>query len=208
MAYKDIEKNRKASKEWRKNNPEKVKEYRKNHQDYHKEYSLEYHKNNQEKEKEYRNNNKDKIQKYHQEYYKNNQDKIQEHYKNNQEKIKETHKDYRKNNQKKIKEYAKEWRKNNPEIRLKDHIKLLTKLGLVFGMSCMEYKWALQSWTKTIRKIHGEHCAICGSTDRLNSHHIFPKLIHPKLSLNKHNGIPLCKEHHLEVHRLNPMVRR
>ena len=112
--------------------------------------------------------------------------------------------EYRKNNQEKTKEY----RKNNPEIDLKSSIKQLSTIGIIFKMSYMEYRYGLMSWTKTVRKLYGNQCAICGSTHKLNSHHIFPKAVYPLLSLNKHNGIPLCKEHHLEVHRLNPMVVR
>ncbi len=99
------------------------------------------------------------------------------------------------------------WHKLHPESSLKSMKKHMRKMEIALKLPNNSYGWALQSWTKTVRKLHGNYCGICGSTDRLNSHHIFPKSIHPLLSLNKHNGIPLCKEHHLEVHRLNPMAQ-
>ncbi len=105
------------------------------------------------------------------------------------------------------KKTSKVWQQNNPEKVLQNSIRYLTKLGLEFKLPHQPYLNALMSWTKSVRKLYGNHCAICGSTHGLNSHHIFPKSIHPLLSLNPNNGIPLCKEHHLEVHRLNPMVR-
>jgi hypothetical protein len=100
------------------------------------------------------------------------------------------------------------WHKAHPEVGLKSGIKHLTKYGLEFKLPAYQYQWAINSWSKTVRKLVGEYCSICGSDVGLNSHHIFPKATHPKLSLNINNGIPLCKEHHDEVHRLNPIRRQ
>lgn len=113
---------------------------------------------------------------------------------------------YQKNREIIIKRVA-EWHKLHPESSLKSMKKHIKKMETALELPNNTYSWALQSWSKTIRKINGNYCAICGSTHKLNSHHIFYKSQHPELSLNINNGIPLCKEHHLEVHRLNPMVR-
>jgi 5-methylcytosine-specific restriction endonuclease McrA len=101
------------------------------------------------------------------------------------------------------KEYMKVYYQTNPEKYLESNKKALIKLGLEFKLPYLKYMYALYSWSKAVRHILGESCSICKSTDGLNSHHIFPKAKYPLLSLNVNNGIPLCKEHHLEVHRLN-----
>lgn len=86
---------------------------------------------------------------------------------------------------------------------VKDNRKRLENLGLEFKISSMEYQFALMSFNKLVKTILGNSCVICGSTHKLNIHHIFQKIKYPKLSLNTNNGIPLCKNHHLEIHRLN-----
>lgn len=96
---------------------------------------------------------------------------------------------------------------NCPEVRLKRFKKELTELGKIFNIGCWEYNRALSFWSKVVKKEHGGKCVICGSKEELNSHHILFKKLYPKLSLNKHNGIPLCKIHHSEAHRLNPMKK-
>ena len=63
-----------------------------------------------------------------------------------------------------------------------------------------EKRYALESWSKTVKKLYGKKCAICGSTEKIHSHHIFEKSKFPELSLNPYNGIPLCVQHHYEVH--------
>ena len=133
-----------------------------------------------------------KIEEYAQELY--DQQKIQR-------------KKYYIDNKEKFKIYQKEYCQKYPEKFLGYNIKHLKKCASPFRLSTNQYRYGLMSWTKTIRKLHGEHCVICGSTDRLNSHHIFQKASYPELSLNINNGIPLCHEHHWELHRLNPMVR-
>jgi predicted restriction endonuclease len=109
-------------------------------------------------------------------------------------------------NKEKFKIYQKEYYQKHPEKFHESSLRQLKKCALPFRLSINQYRYGLMSWTKTVRKLLGDYCAICGSTDMLNSHHIFPKSLFPELSLNINNGIPLCKEHHLEVHRLNPMV--
>ena len=85
-----------------------------------------------------------------------------------------------------------------------DHI---TRIGKANNLDCTEYRFANVVWVKCVRHVLGSKCVICGSDYKLNIHHIFYKKHYPQLSLIENNGIPLCKEHHNEVHRLNPMVR-
>ena len=60
-------------------------------------------------------------------------------------------------------------------------------------------------------------CAVCGSTEKVQVHHVLPYHLHPELELNPNNFITLCEikgtDHHLNVgHRgsfqdYNPNVR-
>jgi len=100
-------------------------------------------------------------------------------------------------------DYRKRHKKAHPEVDLKASIKYLTRLSEQLDLSVPEAQYAFLAWTKTIRKIHGNQCAVCGSTHKINSHHIFYKRHYPLLSLNKNNGIPLCSIHHMELHSLN-----
>lgn len=135
----------------------------------------------------------------------------------NPEKMKKEHKEqYEKHKPKRLaamKEYLKnpeKWAQhkkscalyyqNHPEKMLVYNINQLKRMALPFRLPFRQYEYALQSWTKTVRKMCGEFCSICGSTNRLNSHHILHKAKYPKLSLNPNNGIPLCFIHHKEVH--------
>ena len=53
-----------------------------------------------------------------------------------------------------------------------------------------------KAWAAAVKKRDGFACVICGSTERLNSHHILPRELHDtKLDIS--NGITLCCKHHL-----------
>jgi hypothetical protein len=117
----------------------------------------------------------------------------------------EYNKKHHEENQAHYNEQSKKWNKSNPEKRLIISKRHLEKLGLPFKLPSRQYGMALEAWGKSVRKLLGDKCIVCGSTDKLNSHHILYKALHPELSLNINNGVPLCKEHHLEVHRLNPV---
>ena len=91
------------------------------------------------------------------------------------------------------------WRINNPERRLEYNKKSLDKLGIPFKLPSWRFQYALSAWSKVIRD-RDTVCVICGSTDRLNAHHLIHRSIEPKLSFNINNGILLCQLHHYEVH--------
>jgi len=130
--------------------------------------------------------------------------------KNNPEKVKKQAKEWNINNYKrrqimnrtwtkknKIRDL---WRKNNPERVLKWSIKHLEKNCILFNLTTVEYKYALNSWSKTIRKRDENKCQMCGSKENLNAHHIIYKSNYPQLSLNINNGITLCRYCHYETH--------
>jgi len=106
----------------------------------------------------------------------------------------------------KIKKYQQKYQKDKPEVFLRASIKLLTKLGKLFNVNAVEMKYALMSWSKTIKKKDNNKCQICESTNNLHSHHIFHKSKYPQLSLNLNNGITLCKDCHGRTHGYNTLI--
>jgi len=95
--------------------------------------------------------------------------------------------------------YQQEWRNEHPENVLEWSIKSLTKQAKAFNLTVSAYKMTLASWSKVILK-RDKVCVICGSTDRLNAHHIIHRAKIPALSFLLNNGIALCHNHHDEAH--------
>lgn len=144
------------------------------------------------------------------EYYQKNRSKIletnKEYHKNNSNKIKKWNSDFNKKwyreNKQRIQLIKKEYIKNNPEILLKSQLNYLTKLARKFSLTSHQYKLALSAWAKIIKK-RDHVCVICGSTEKLNAHHIIHRAKNPELSFIQNNGLLLCKKHHDEVHEKN-----
>lgn len=63
----------------------------------------------------------------------------------------------------------------------------------------------LLNWSKEVRERDGNKCFLCGSTERLNAHHILPKKMWGKDKLDPRVGITLCCRCHsfgkFSVHR-------
>ena len=111
-------------------------------------------------------------------------------------------KEYRKKNKSKLSLKNQKHYKEHPEIYLRSRLKTFARLGKVFNLSNSEYIFALVAWSKTVKKLHNGLCQIC-LIPAEHSHHILHKAKYPELSLNPNNGIPLCKQHHYEVHGMN-----
>ena len=58
----------------------------------------------------------------------------------------------------------------------------------------------LNKWAKNVKDRDGYKCVICGSTDCVHAHHIFPKEQYPEYELMVNNGITLCQIHHEMLH--------
>lgn len=56
----------------------------------------------------------------------------------------------------------------------------------------------LTFWAEEVKKINNYECEICGRKDKLHSHHIKPKSIYPEEALDTYNGICLCEKCHYE----------
>jgi len=104
------------SKEYYKNNKEKIREKNNDWREKNKEKIKGYYKNNKEQKKEYYKTNKEKMK----EYYKNNKEKMKEYYKNNKEKILQRQNEYNQN--KKEKNIISNWKIN---IVTKKKIKII-----------------------------------------------------------------------------------
>ena len=55
-------------------------------------------------------------------------------------------------------------------------------------------------WAKAIKTIAGHKCEICGSTDRLASHHFHTKKAHGSVRWYLSNGVCLCIKCHFKIH--------
>ena len=99
-------------KQWRKNNPEKVKGY-------HKEYRRKYPEKIREYNKRYYKENSEKINEYGKQWHKDNQERKKRYNKqwhiNNKEHLKKYNKQWKKDNSEKLKANSKRFRENNPE---------------------------------------------------------------------------------------------
>ena len=95
--------------------------------------------------------------------------------------------------------YSLQYNKEHAEHILKINIEKMNELGSKLDMNGIQYKTALIAWSRILRK-NGDGCEICGSVNKLESHHIIYKSKFPELSLNVNNGIILCHNHHMELH--------
>ena len=167
------------------------KKYRDTHKKQKKEYDRKYFLKNREKILIYKQKNKERSKHNSLKRYEKNKSKIKKHdaerYKKNKEK----------NNK-----YSIMWAKKNPEKMHIIQLRYLQKISDVLDMSSYEYKWALLSWSKTVKKLDNHMCKLCDSKENLNSHHLYPKSEFPKLSLEVDNGITLCKKCHIEIHNI------
>ena len=113
---------------------------------------------------------------------------------------KKKHRDeWRKNNPEKFQLQVKRYEVNNRDKILQWQLNGLKRAGFPFKMDPYSYKFALKSWSKSIRKSFNNQCQICPNKSEI-SHHILHKSKYPALSLNVNNGIALCKKCHNEVH--------
>lgn len=106
-----------------------------------------------------------------------------------------------KNNPDKVRQYHQNYALKHPEKILEFRIRSLEKYAIPLKLTFKEYKSALISWAKTIKK-RSNYLCFCGNK-AVNTHHIFHKAKYPKLSLNLNNGIALCLQHHNEAHGKN-----
>ncbi len=54
----------------------------------------------------------------------------------------------------------------------------------------------LKNWSKAVRDRDGNKCAICGSEEHIQAHHIVQKKFSKDLRFDVGNGIALCPKHH------------
>lgn len=59
-----------------------------------------------------------------------------------------------------------------------------------------------KQWAKAVKERDRHKCVICGSTERLNSHHIIVRENH-KTKFDLKNGITLCSKHHLFCRKIS-----
>lgn len=191
MPYADPKKNREAKRKWARNNPQKVLEKQRN-----------WRKNNPEKQREYGEKRWQRVKsnlilldKKHAVDKKSREKDIEKSRKRERAasiKYRLAHPDRRKISNRK-------WEKKNPDKVLAKFQRYITKIGTELDLSFGAYQFALRKWSGFIRDKQNNKCQICFK-EAVAVHHIFHKVLYPKLSLNLNNGICLCENHHNEVH--------
>jgi len=91
--------------------------------------------------------------------------------------------------------YQSDWAKNNPVSIYKSAKKYAEKHSSFYN------KMSLKAWGDIIKRIWN-NCIICGSTEKLEAHHVKPRAQFPELALEIDNGITLCKKCHNEITQL------
>jgi len=154
--------------------------------------------------------NKLEKQAYAEKYYIENRDKVLERCKKyvneNREKKRLYEKQHYIDNKDKRNSYNKQYNKDNPEIHLKSKLKRMSIMGEIYNLKSKEMIYAIDAWSKTVRKRDNNKCTWCNSTKTLVSHHIWHKAFCPESALDVDNGITLCHDCHMEQHRLDKLV--
>jgi len=55
-------------------------------------------------------------------------------------------------------------------------------------------------WGEEVKKLYGYRCAFCGSTEKIEAHHINQVALFPDLETSLENGIALCHNCHYAAH--------
>ena len=176
---------------------------------YKKQYLKQYYKDHREERKQYNKDHSEKIKAYKKQYRKDHREEIKVH---NKQYNKDHPRDRRAENRQYYKDHreeqlthTKQYHKDHPEVGLKANRKLLKKLGKSFDLDCDEMMYAINAWSKTVRKRDNNKCTWCNSTKTLVSHHIWHKAFCPESALDVDNGITLCHDCHVEQHRLDKL---
>lgn len=181
---------------------------------YSKQYSKQYYKNNKDKVKEYQKNNKNKIKKYNKEYQKNNKNRIsqrkKQYYKDNIDKKKK----YYENNKEKRKQYYESHRNPNTlRMGSKEHKIMVSCIkqginredfdGFIINQSYCNL-WTLKLREKIRNQynncdyISGIHKSICNNDRNLDVHHVnYDKQC--GCNGNKCKLIPLSRSNHVKT---------
>ena len=64
----------------------------------------------------------------------------------------------------------------------------------------MREKVSAAKWSKLVRERDGNRCAVCGSTEKIEAHHIEGKAEAPGKARDIRNGIALCRKCHRAAH--------
>ena len=120
----------------------------------------------------------------------------------NREKAYAYNKAYKEKHKEKIRAQKKAWAAANPEKVKAGQQRHYAKLNIVNADLSQR---TLKAWAHQVKSRDNNSCSVCGSSEDLHAHHIFPKSIFPERALLIDNGVTLCETHHKEHHSLNPM---
>ena len=67
-------------------------------------------------------------------------------------------------------------------------------------MDVIDTRVPFRHWSRLVKELYDNKCAICGSVEKLESHHIKPRSLAPDEYNDLANGICLCHKCHFLVH--------
>ena len=85
--------------------------------------------------------------------------------------------------------------------RVQKRMTALSKIIDVTSLTHNQFLTHIFNWAMIVK--HGKNC-VCCKKPADDAHHIFYKKKYPQLTFSVNNGVPLCVQHHHEVHRWNP----
>jgi 5-methylcytosine-specific restriction endonuclease McrA len=191
VPYKDPEKNREAKRKWKRNHPQQVLEIQRN-----------WRKNNPEKQTEYGKKDWQRIKSNPfllKKQYTSDKKRREKNIEKSRERERIASTKYRLAHPERRKLSQRKWEKKNPKKVLAKFQRHISKIGKELDLSFDAYQFALRKWSGFIRAEQNNKCQICFK-EATAVHHIFHKVLYPKLSLNFNNGICLCNDCHNESH--------
>ena len=168
-------------------------------------YRKQYNKDHREENKQYAKDHREEKKQYDKQYRKDNIDKIKKYYDKNKIILNAKKRKYMEVYMLSHRDDKRKYDREHTEMNLKSKIKELTALGEINNLTYMGFRYAIMSWSKTVRNRDNNKCTWCNSTKTLVSHHIWHKQWCPESSLDVDNGITLCHECHMEQHRLDKL---
>ena len=97
--------------------------------------------------------------------------------------------------------YKNDYNNKNPEKSLNWSKNHLEKLGEIHNLSIYDMMYALQSWSKSVKKRDDKKCTECGDDKNLHAHHVLQKSIYPEFTFVISNGITVCQPCHMKIHK-------
>lgn len=122
-----------------------------------------------------------------------------QYYKTHKKQILKHNRIYNKNHPEAKRKSIIKWQQKYPEKVLKIQKRIIEKQAKEYNLNYFQYRMALLSWSKSVKKRDSYICIKCGSKGE-HADHILPKAKYPELALDISNGRTLCVPCHYSRH--------